>query len=263
MTDDRERLRRVLDDLRDACVRIFGDNLIGVYVHGSVAFGCFRWDRGDIDFLVVVRDEPSQAQKEAFIHYLLDTDAGIPPKGWEMSVMLEADCRHFHHPAPYWLTYSNDHREQCLADIPTYCARMNGLDRDLAAHCTVMRAVGFALIGPAPREVFGPVDRADYIDSLLWDIDGAADEVLSNPAYFILNLCRSLAYMEEGLVLSKRGGGEWAMEHLDDEARPLVAQALGYYRDGGAPVSATAEEQRAFARRMLSRIHARIEGEGA
>ena len=100
-TEDRARLGPVLDGLRDASARIFGENLTGVYVHGSVAFGCFRWDRGDIDFLVVVREEPSQAQKEAFIHYLLDTDADIPTKGWEMSVMPEAACRHFHHPAPY------------------------------------------------------------------------------------------------------------------------------------------------------------------
>lgn len=259
MTDERERLRRVLDGLRDACARIFGDNLTGVYVHGSVAFGCFRWDRGDIDFLVVVREAPTQAQKEAFIHYLLDTEDEVPPKGWEMSVMLEADCRDFHHPAPYWLHYSNGHRERCLEDIPRYCAEMHGLDRDLAAHCTVTRAVGFALIGPPPSEVFGPVDRADYIDSLLWDIDGAADEVLSNPAYFILNLCRSLAFVEEGRVLSKQGGGEWALERLDEADRPLVSQALNDYRDGGAPVEAAPDAQRAFARRMLSRIHERIE----
>ena len=67
--------------------------------------------------------------------------------------------------------------------------------------------------------------------------------------------------MEEGAVLSKRGGGEWAMERLDDGARALVAQALDYYREGGVPVRASGDEQRAFARRMLSRIHARIEGE--
>ncbi|WP_161567304.1 hypothetical protein [Acidilutibacter cellobiosedens] len=33
---------------------ILGDNLVGIYVHGSIAFGCFHEEKSDIDFIAVI-----------------------------------------------------------------------------------------------------------------------------------------------------------------------------------------------------------------
>ena len=44
---------------------ILGDNLCGIYLHGSLAFGCFNWAKSDIDFLVVVYDEIGQVQDDS------------------------------------------------------------------------------------------------------------------------------------------------------------------------------------------------------
>lgn len=38
---------------------ILKDNLIGIYIHGSIALNCFNWDKSDIDFIIVVRDKLS------------------------------------------------------------------------------------------------------------------------------------------------------------------------------------------------------------
>ena len=43
---------------------ILREKLVGIYVHGSIAFGCFNWARSDIDFLVVVNESLSQVEKE-------------------------------------------------------------------------------------------------------------------------------------------------------------------------------------------------------
>ena len=40
-----------------------------------------------------------------------------------------------------------------------------------------------------------------------------------------------LAYKEEGLVLSKKEGGEWAIKHLAYEYCPLVRDALREYSE--------------------------------
>jgi streptomycin 3"-adenylyltransferase len=37
--------------------------------------------------------------------------------------------------------------------------------------------------------------------------------------YLILNLARVLAFMKDGLVLSKREGGEWGLKNLPEKYR--------------------------------------------
>ena len=74
MTREHLLLDRLLADTR----ALFGDDLVGMYVHGSLAFGCFRWETSDLDVLVVTRSVPSQAQKEVFLVTLLATNGCFP-----------------------------------------------------------------------------------------------------------------------------------------------------------------------------------------
>ena len=50
--------------------------------------------------------------------------------------------------------------------------------------------------------------------------------------YLTLNLARVLAYKEDGLVLSKKEGGEWAINHLPAEYHPLIMEAMREYSEG-------------------------------
>ena len=52
-----ETVRACLDDLQTRYTAILASNLVGMYVHGSIAMGCFKPDSSDIDVLVVV-DQP-------------------------------------------------------------------------------------------------------------------------------------------------------------------------------------------------------------
>lgn len=46
---------------------ILKGNLAGIYVHGSLAFGCFCFERSDIDFLVVTkRKTPFRCKPASF-----------------------------------------------------------------------------------------------------------------------------------------------------------------------------------------------------
>ena len=96
-----------------------------------------------------------------------------------------------------------------LSALPPRLA-VHGLDRDLAAHFTVTRAVGVPLWGAPAADVFAPVPAADYLDSIWYDVEGAEDDILENPVYVILNLCRVLAYLRDGAVLSKAQAGNGA-----------------------------------------------------
>ena len=49
---DAEQMMQIIKDRYHTLLQ---DNLVGIYLHGSLAAGCFHWERSDIDFLVVVR----------------------------------------------------------------------------------------------------------------------------------------------------------------------------------------------------------------
>ena len=61
------RVSEILEQLQTACLEILAENLLGIYVHGSLAFGCFHWEISDIDVLLVTEQPPLQAEKEALL----------------------------------------------------------------------------------------------------------------------------------------------------------------------------------------------------
>ena len=226
---DQARALALLDEIVAECRKLLQDNLLGVYLHGSLAFGCFSWTTGDIDFLLVVQRKLTQREKERLITYLLVVEEKAPEKGLEMSVMLEEHCRNFTHPAPYELHYSRAHRAAYQANLWEHCEKLQGTDADLAAHVTVLHAVGKTMYGPAVKNIFGPVDASDYFDSLWYDVQNAQEDVLENPVYVTLNLCRVLCYVQEGRVLSKKEGGAWALKHMPECYHQLIQAALICY----------------------------------
>lgn len=242
----------ILEEIRSMSESILGDNLTGIYVHGSCAFGCFNPHKSDIDYLAVVKRPLTLDEKKRYISALLALNEKAPPKGIEMSIVLERDCRQFVHPTHYELHFSNAHLEAIARDLTAYCTEMQGDDRDLAAHFTVTRAVGFALCGRTIEEVFAPVPREAYLDSIRYDVENAERDIFEHPIYVILNLCRVLAYIEEGAVLSKAQGGQWGLAHLPMRYHGLIEEALDCYADDRSyPTEVHRDLLGAFATEML------------
>lgn len=251
--DDRMEYQKILREIAAAYTAILQDNLVGIYIHGSIAFGCFNWSKSDIDFLVVVQKEPDLAEKKALIQTLLQLEPVCPPKGFEMSVVLRHCCENFIYPTSYVLHYSNIYKKRCQTDLDAYCREMNGTDADLAAHFTVTRAVGITLCGEEIQNVFGPVPSRYYEESIYKDSQNAEEDILKNPVYTILNLCRVLAYQKETLILSKKSGGLWALRTIPSSFSALVGQALHCY-ESDAAFSFDPKEMARFAAYMLAQL---------
>ena len=220
---------KILATISNEYQELLGNNLCGIYVHGSLAFNCFNWKNSDIDFIVVVYEPLTQAQKESVISTLLRLNPLAPPKGFEMSVVLYQDCRDFKYPTPFQLHFSNTFIQQASENLSEYCQAMYRTDPDLAAHFTVINKHGLVLYGKAIHDVFAPVPKEDYLASIQADISNAVEEIISEPVYIILNLCRVSAFIEEDLVLSKAEGGEWGLANLPSEYSALIQNALDAY----------------------------------
>lgn len=226
-----ERAQRVLREIRQCCLEIFPETLVGVYVHGSLALNCFNWNKSDIDFIVVVKSAPCLRQKEQFVSGLLGIDKHGPPKGLEMSLVLEKYVRDFVYPTPFELHFSNMYKQECRDNLEEYCSRMNGVDKDLSAHFTVIRNACVNVYGKPEKDVFGEIPKSDYLDSIKCDIDSAETEIESNPVHVVLNLCRVLAYVESDLILSKKDGGYWGIKNVPKKYTGIIVSALDSYLD--------------------------------
>lgn len=243
----------VLDNIKNSYKAILGDNLVGIYVHGSIAMNCFHWDSSDIDYIVVIEREMTEEEKHRLLQATVEQNTKAPSKGLEMSVVLEKHCREFRYPTPFELHYSNMHLKWFSEDPIGYCKNMNGEDPDLAAHFTIINHYGIVLYGKEIAEVFGEVPREAYLESIKADIIEAESAVMENPVYIILNLCRVAAYVESSLVLSKEQGGLWGLENLDAADRTLAHSALNCYRTG-EELLLNKEQAEVFCKTMLERI---------
>ena len=208
---------------------ILGENLVGIYLHGSAVMGCFNPEKSDVDLIIVVKEPVPDAVKGAYLEMVAEANAAGPRKGIEMSVVRAAVCRPFVYPTPYELHFSIGHLDRYREDPEAYVRAMKGTDPDLAAHFTILGKRGRCLYGPPIGEVFAEVPREDYWDSIWNDVADAAEEIVRYPLYLTLNLARVLAFSEEGLVLSKKEGAEWALARVPTDYAPLLRQALREY----------------------------------
>ena len=220
-----------------ALARVLADNLLGVYLHGSLAFGCFNPQRSDIDLLAVTRRPMSPAEKRAVAASLLDISAHPYPV--EISILAREHLHPWRYPTPFDFHYSEDWRAETFAALAdgawqSWTASQWG-DPDLAAHITVLHARGVVLLGPPIAETFPPVPRADFIDSLRLDVldpQFGLTGLAGHPVYSVLNACRTLAYFRTGGVLSKAEGGAWAQAALPAAHRRVIADVLAVYECG-------------------------------
>ncbi len=228
--------------------------LTGVYLHGSMAMGCFNPKKSDIDLIVVAEGEISDAQKMKFMERVVQLNERAPAKGLELSVVKREYCRPFVYPTPYELHFSPAHLRWFRERPEDYIRNMKGEDRDLAAHFTIINRYGIALHGEAVCDVFGEVPKGDYADSIWFDVKDAAEDIGGNAVYVILNLCRAAAFLREGLCLSKAGGGEWGLKNISGKYRELIQGALDSYGGVRGEMQADRELARQFAQDMLGEI---------
>jgi predicted nucleotidyltransferase len=222
-----ERVKSMVLEILSVYQRTLGRNLVGFYLHGSLAMGCFNPILSDIDFLAVVKNSLITNEKKAIILCLLEAEGNSPAKGLEMSIVLEDYVKHFVYPTPFELHYSRSWHERFRSGLVDLTEQR--VDTDLAAHFVVIRQRGLCLFGKPILELFGEIPREYYIQSLLTDAETIYGNPEADPLYTVLNLPRILAFLEVGRVLSKMEAVIWAKSRLPNEFETLLISAQQSY----------------------------------
>ncbi len=234
-SDCPENVRQQIVSLVDELRSIVGPSLVGVYLHGSLATGCFNPNCSDLDILALSRRPCSLSARRRLAEFLLDRSKDPIPI--ELSLLSLMDLSPWRYPTPFGFHYGEDHRSRMQDDLatgrwiewdsePTY-------DSDLAAHVTMTVNRGVCLWGAPIASVFPHVPDEDFRSSIFSDFEWACDHVVESPVYAILNMCRVSAYVHEGKILSKQEAGEWALRLLPDDQAAAVRTALVGYSNKG------------------------------
>lgn len=99
---------------------ILGNNLIGVYLHGSAVMECLNDQKSDIDFLIVIKEDISNRQKREYMDMVVELNQYAPARGIEFSIIKEDVCYPFVYPTPFELHFSIMHLKDYLANPDTY-----------------------------------------------------------------------------------------------------------------------------------------------
>lgn len=205
--------------------KILSNNLVGIYLFGSLSYGDFVPGRSDIDLLVVVKDavSPSVFKQLGEMHQLLEqlfpawvgrVECSYTPRSMFSSLTPPGERPYWGESEWYMATYGNEWI------INNYLLQEHGI----------------TLFGPqfksiCPQVVLHDVQSACKLDlSKEWAPKLHDDAWLSNPhyqSYLVLNLCRILHTIMSGKVSSKTISANWVMNKYP-EWKDLIKSALSW-----------------------------------
>lgn len=220
-------VNKLLELLLASATVVLGNQLVGMYLYGSLASGDFNPETSDIDFLVVTTSSLSDktiADLEAMHHRIWKS-------GFKWAAKLEGSY------IPKRDIRRHDPRS---APCPTINAGQFYLDQrgsDWIIQRHVIREQGIVLTGPDPQTLIDPVSPNDIRKAVKGVLQEWWFPMLENPAWLqehgteyhafaILTMCRALHSLEHGTIVSKPVAARWAQKELGEEWRQVIEQAL-------------------------------------
>lgn len=212
------QLRRLCTLLRKSL-----PSLSGVILHGSGASSGFDPERSDLDVLVIVDGEPLAIALQKVGREVLTLSGA--PHPLELSILSSSALQRWHHPCPHLFHFGEDKRQRFSAGL---FAPEASHDEDLTMHLVVARERGIDLLGSFPVGGIPAIPRADFLAAVLSDFEWAETQSVDLSDYMFSNACRTMAFLREGLVLSKSEGRQWCEDSNIDKSSivPLAMEGL-------------------------------------
>lgn len=207
--------------------RVLGNQLVGMYLYGSLSSGDFNPKTSDIDFLVVTTSTLS----DKAIAELKSMHEGIGKSGLKWASKLEGSY-----------IPKRDIRRHDPRSVP--CPTVNEgefyLDQrgsDWIIQRYVIREQGIVLAGPDPKSLIDPVSPEDIRRAVKGVLQEWWFPMLEDPswlknhgseyhAFAILTMCRALYALEYGAIVSKPEAARWAQREFGDRWDHVIERAL-------------------------------------
>lgn len=222
-------LRKVLNTFVDEIAAELRENLVGIYLVGSIASGDFDLD-SDIDFLVVTNTELTDANMRS----LQDIQIKIH----------DIDCYPAKHLEGSYISISDLNDWNIVGVKKLYYFDNGSTTYEESAHDNqwhvrwILRERGITLVGPKPETILGSIpvnEMRNEIKTTMLQILKFFQDDINAPLSFwnsrfgqsftVLTYCRMLHTLHTGTVQSKKAGVKWAGGFVDSKWVKLIDQA--------------------------------------
>lgn len=204
--------------------------LVGVYLFGSAAYGDYRPGRSDLDVQAVVTTPLGERQCRELAGTLKHASLPCPTRRLEFVCYAQPSIQPASRHPQFELNLNTGAHERDRLTLDHTEEASHWFLLDIA----IGRELGHALFGPESSSVFAPIPR-------LWQLEAIADSLAWHSAHepasanSILNACRGWRYANTHIWGSKVAGAAWARQQRG--CPPVVEQALRD-RGGGARLPA-------------------------
>jgi len=221
-----EGVNAIVRDLAARSRETLGDELVALYLHGSLATGAFDPLRSDIDFIAVV----ARALSDAAIEALRALHRALLREGAPWSRRLEGSFV----PAAFLRSTEPPPEPRPYINGESFRMARYGYEWVLERHLMVERAI--VVMGPPPTHFIDPVlpeeivaaNRAILTGDWAPMLDDAARlEDAEYQAYAVLTMCRCLYLAAHGAVASKPEAARWAKARYP-QWRALIERAAAW-----------------------------------
>lgn len=219
-------VNEILDLLFTDVKEILKDQLVGMYLHGSLANGGF--DSGsDIDVIFVTKEDISEESFSALRAMHMNIARLESPWAMQLEVayipvdaLRQIDPTNILHP----------HIDRGNGEVLHWLRPES--DWSILRH--ILRERGIVISGPDPKTLIDPVHPDDMRQAVVDGLPLWLPPILENPSeiskrgyqsFFVLSLCRMLYTLKHGEILSKQAAAEWAKANLDGRWSPLIDRA--------------------------------------
>jgi hypothetical protein len=226
-----------------------GDQLVGMYLFGSLAVGDFDPANSDIDFVAVTVQDVTGEQMRC----LQEFHARLVASGLPLADQVEGA----YIPRAALRVYDPQTAYHPHIDRGEASPSVKHFEMDWVVQRFSLRQHGIVLLGPPIQSLIDPISpsalRSAVIELLhfWWEpmlADTSRLQHTGYQAYAVATFCRMLYTLEEGGLVSKPAAGRWAMRRLDARFAPLIERALAYQL-----TPADIPETQAFLRYTLER----------
>ncbi|MGW0814292.1 aminoglycoside adenylyltransferase family protein [Streptomyces viridiviolaceus] len=204
--------------------RHLGDDVLGVYAHGSATLGGLR-PHSDLDLLAVVRHRTAYGQRRSMTEELLEVSGGEGRRPVELIVVVRGEVRPWRYPPNREYLYGEWLRE----DYERGVVPEPEADPDLAPLLTMVLRADAPLYGPPPAELLDPVPPEDLRRAIVAGVPRLVAELPDDTRNVLLTLARVWSTLDTGDIRSKDAAADWVIARLPAEHRPVMARARAAY----------------------------------
>lgn len=235
------KVREIVFNLRDGLQKTLTDKLLGLYLYGSLAYGCFNPEMSDIDFIVVLSDQLTSKEElnMSQLHQSLGSDPEYG-KRIEGTYLTEEQVKTDDYP-PDFLFY--------VAGKEFVKTKAGQGEQDFPMHRQHLYESGIKIIGYEPKKLFLPVPWEILKRSLQQEMPFIKEQFEKRPIYAVLNLCRVVRANQTHKLSSKKQGGEWGLQYFPAEFHEVIQTALEGY------AHKQTDRQKQFLTKNLSRFY--------